>query len=152
MWRTLGLLDVDGLRQWLSVVDGSAPWCGGQSIEDLQVSIQRNRGQVFLYTGAGFQIAIRFEFDPTRERWQMASTGFVGNTTPAAALDLIVARFAQFLADQNASSIFCVVQKQAPSPTMSDYYQRIPQHPDLLVTVHRETDTAWLWEVEYAGP
>ncbi len=35
---------------------------------------------------------------------------------------------------------------------MSDYYQRIPQHPDLLVTVHRETDAAWLWEVEYAGP
>ncbi len=92
MWRTIGLMEVDALRQWLSVVDGSAPWCGGQSVEDLQVSIQRNRGQVFLYTGANFQIAIRFEFDPTRERWQMASAGFVGNTTPAAALDLIVAR------------------------------------------------------------
>ncbi len=72
MWRTIGLMEVDALRQWLSVVDGSAPWCGGQSIEDLQVSIQRNRGQVFLYSGTDFQIAIRFEFDPTRGagRWR----------------------------------------------------------------------------------
>jgi hypothetical protein len=150
-WSTLAIDDFAGLESWLAVMLAMDPSYAGMTIDDVRWGMQSAQGQVFFYQGSGFQISLRFGYEARRGGWQWVNLGFVGSVTAAQALDLSIGRFHQFLADQQVASVTAVVPKSVAYAPLMQLYGLAQQDPRLHITVLYESDSAYVWQIEYIG-
>lgn len=78
-------------------------------------------------------------------------TRFIGNVTPAAALDLIVEKANDFAVGQGMASLYAVRPKVMDYAPLTALHNLVPAHPKLNVTLHRETAALVVWEIVYVA-
>ena len=151
MWSTLGIDDVGPLEAWLAVMAQMDPGYASLTVDNLQMAMQLAPSRVQFYDGDGFQVALRFAYDGARDQWQFANLGFVGTVTPQQALDLAVGQLAQFLTDQQAYYVSAVVSKSIGYAPLGELYDLALEDASLEITVLYESDTAYVWKIQYVS-
>jgi hypothetical protein len=102
-------------------------------------------GASFYYWKPSHEVVLRLLYIPARDQHMIMSVGFVGDITPAAALDLIVDRAISYLRDYQLDSAFAVAPKRMENPEILKLYDLVPQHPRLRVTLEADAPGARRW-------
>lgn len=147
-WLDVILEDIDMVRRWLRVNQQMDPFylhetplLFGNSMAHRPSPL----GAAYYYWTPEFEVVLRLVLNERRMLHQVQSIGFVGSTTPQAALDLAVDRGVAYLRERDDNRVIATVPKKMGNPRILELYRLIPSHPRLEVTVEADTPTRFRW-------
>ncbi len=152
VWTQVNIQDMELCQRWVNVIRPMNRDYHALSINQLRRWMQAGRGETWYFPGASFAIALRFQYIPKRNRYQLANVGFTGQITPQCALDLVVEKCQEFLGRQEAHSLFGLRPKHMLHPGIEAFHQLVPHDPRLNVTVEHDAPGMIMWNIKYREP
>jgi hypothetical protein len=106
----------------------------------------RRRHEFYHCEGAGFEAVVGFRWYRRRHQYELKSLGFTGQITPADALELIVAKIAEFIRRHQLQRIFAVRPFAMESQAVLQLYELAMHHPALDIRGnHRLATGTFIW-------
>ena len=105
-------------------------------------------GASYYYWAPAHEAVLRIAFNSDRKCHEIGSVGFLGDISPARALDLMVDRAVLHMVERGIKTVFATCPKQMDYAPLLELYDLVPSHPRVRVTSQIETSTDRKWFLE----
>jgi hypothetical protein len=102
----------------------------------------------FYGTGDRFEVAVGYQWNHAREKYQLRTAGFRGDITPDEALSQMIALSRQFMRNVGISLFYTIVPRRMDNPRIMQMYGLVPWHPEVKATGGHYVEGGTYWRIE----
>jgi hypothetical protein len=104
------------------------------------------RHEYYYFWNPQCEVVIGFHWRRRRRQYELKSLGFVGAITPAAALELMVAKLLDFMRQHDRERVFAIRPFAMESRSVIELYELAMCHPAVAIRgTHRVISGTYLW-------
>ena len=102
--------------------------------------------KIYYYQGNGFELTLRFTYQPRRNRY-LACFGLYGSTTAQAAMDLMLQQTEASMQELGISEFYGMQPKQINFPLLQEFYDLAQTDPRIVETLFATLSDVWVYKI-----
>ncbi len=146
-WLELSVDDRERLTRFCQIMERMDRAYDGLESSVLRSWIHREGLKICYYTDPRCEVVMMILYELKRRRWRVMTMGFSGAVEPSEALDRAVEGLADFMHRHQVQTVYGIRRKVLDDPGICQFYDLVPHHPRLRVSVLHDTPEATAWEV-----